>query len=250
MEPAGRSGGGATVMAPPPVERALVWVGFPLVGAGAGWLLKSLAGWATSLPWVPFRGPLELVASAPDPAATIGSLALGIVGGLVVAVLAEQDYVRVSVDDDEVTIARGGSSRQVPRASVAAVFLDGKQLVLLGHATEELDREGGDLPDAKRLQAAFAARGCQAAIRTRTTTGAGWRTCPSCRPGPTPSSGRERGRWTGATSRTRRSSVGSWASSASWSAMRGSASSGGRPAGTCRRRRFAPLGLVWLDPGP
>lgn len=96
MEPTAGSGGDATVVAPAPVERALVWVGFPLIGAGAGWLLKALAGWATSLPWVPFQGPLELVASIPDPSATIGSLALGIVAGLVVAVLAERDYVRVT----------------------------------------------------------------------------------------------------------------------------------------------------------
>ena len=159
MEPEATSRGGATVVAPAPVERALVWVGFPLIGAGAGWLLQWLAGWATSLPWVPFQGPLELVASVPDPQASIGSLALGIVGGLVVAVLAEQDYVRVTVEDDQVTIARGGSSRPVRRASIGAVFVDGKQLVLLGQATDELAREGGDLPDAERLQAAFVGRG-------------------------------------------------------------------------------------------
>jgi hypothetical protein len=159
MEPGAKPGGGATVVAPPPAERALVWVGFPLIGAAAGWLLKSLAEWATSLPWVPFQGPLELVASVPDPQATIGSLALGVAGGLVVAVLAEQDYVRVTVEDDQLTVTRGGSSRRVPRASVEAVFLDGKQLVLLGHETDEVVREGGDLPDAERLQAAFRAHG-------------------------------------------------------------------------------------------
>lgn len=159
MEPGAKPGGGATVVAPPPAERALVWVGFPLIGAAAGWLLKSLAEWATSLPWVPFQGPLELVASVPDPQATIGSLALGVAGGLVVAVLAEQDYVRVTVEDDQLTVTRGGSSRRVPRASVEAVFLDGKQLVLLGHETDELVREGGDLPDAERLEAAFRAHG-------------------------------------------------------------------------------------------
>jgi hypothetical protein len=159
MEPGAKPGGGATVVAPPPAERALVWVGFPLIGAAAGWLLKSLAEWATSLPWVPFQGPLELVASVPDPQATIGSLALGVAGGLVVAVLAEQDYVRVTVEDDQLTVTRGGSSRRVPRASVEAVFLDGKQLVLLGHETDELVRVGGDLPDAERLQAAFRAHG-------------------------------------------------------------------------------------------
>jgi hypothetical protein len=159
MEPGAKPGGGATVVAPPPLERALVWVGFPLIGAGAGWLLKSLAEWATSLPWVPFQGPLELVASVPDPQATIGGIALGVAGGLVVAVLAERDCVRVTVEDDQLTVTRGGSSQRVPRASIGAVFLDGKQLVLLGHGTDELAREGGDPPDAERLEAAFRAHG-------------------------------------------------------------------------------------------
>jgi hypothetical protein len=112
MEPAATSGGGATVVALPPVERALVWVGFPLIGGGAGWLLQWLAGWATALPWVPFKGPLELVALVPDPHATIGSLALGIAGGLVIAVTAEQDYLKVTVEDDQVTIARASSRRR------------------------------------------------------------------------------------------------------------------------------------------
>jgi hypothetical protein len=37
----------------------------------------------TSLPWVPFRGPLELLASAPGPDATIGSLVPGLARGVV-----------------------------------------------------------------------------------------------------------------------------------------------------------------------
>jgi hypothetical protein len=45
-------------------------------GHSPGWV----CAWATSLPWVPFQGPLELVVSVPDPQATIGSLALGIAG--------------------------------------------------------------------------------------------------------------------------------------------------------------------------
>jgi hypothetical protein len=150
----------ATVVAPTIGERALVWIGFPLVGAGAGWLLESVAGWVASLPWAPFQGPFTLVASIADrPLATVGALAAGGAAGLVVALLAEDDYVTVTVDDDQVTIAQGASRRNVQRASIDAVFLDGKQLVLLGHATEELARQGGDLPDAKRLEDAFLAHG-------------------------------------------------------------------------------------------
>ncbi|MQA88121.1 MAG: hypothetical protein GEV03_26755 [Streptosporangiales bacterium] len=158
MQSGASSPRGATVVAQPPGERALVWIGFPLVGAGAGWLLKSVAGWVASLPWAPFQGPFRLIASVADrPLATIGALVVGGVAGLVVAFLAENDYVSVTVGDEQVTLARGGSSRDVPRGSIESAFLDGKHLVLLGHATEELAREGGDLPDATRLEDAFLA---------------------------------------------------------------------------------------------
>ncbi|NYE50528.1 hypothetical protein HDA32_005648 [Spinactinospora alkalitolerans] len=139
-------------------ERALVWAGFPLAGAALGWLVKAVAGWAASLPWTPFQGPLELIASFPEPQATVGCLVLGLVGGLVVALLAEDDHMAVTVDDDRVTVARGSSSRDVRRASIEAVFLDGKQLVLLGRETEELVRQGGDI-DTGRLERAFLAHG-------------------------------------------------------------------------------------------
>lgn len=149
----------ATLVGPTTGERRLVWLGFPVLGAAAGWLVLTIAGWVTSLPWAPLQGPFELVASVADrPWATVVAIAVGIVAGLVVALLAENDYLIVTVDDSRVTVARGESTRDVPRTSIDAVFLDGKQLVLLGRGTEELAREGGDV-DAGRLAAAFVAHG-------------------------------------------------------------------------------------------
>lgn len=153
-----RTAWGATVVGPGAPERALVWGGFPLLGAVAGWLVAATAAWVASLRWIPFRGPFKLVASFPDPQATIGAVAVGIAAGVAVAFLAEQDYLVVTVEDDQVTVGRGDASRRVPRASIGAAFLDGKQLVLLGHATEELARQAGDV-DAVRLEGAFLAHG-------------------------------------------------------------------------------------------
>lgn len=148
--------GGATVVAPPAGERTLIRLGFPVAGAGVAWLLKLAAGWVAGLPWAPFQGPFELVASVPEPIATVGALVVGVVAGLVLVYLAEGDYVIARVGDDEVTLTKGGSSTTVLRASVSAVFLDGKQLVVLGRRTEELLRLGGDVKAAS-LAAAFEA---------------------------------------------------------------------------------------------
>jgi hypothetical protein len=149
---------GQTVVAEPRWQRVLVWIGFPLLGLPAGWLLKSVAGWVASLPWVPFQGPFKLVASIPEPRATIGALAIGGLAGLVLATVAALDRLTVTVADDQVTFTRGGIGRAVKRPLVSAMFLDGKQLVLLGPATEELARETSDLAP-NRLRDAFVAHG-------------------------------------------------------------------------------------------
>lgn len=154
--------GNETVVSERAWVRVLMWTGLPLLGAGAGWLLKSMAGWVASLPWAPLQGPFELadrlIASFGEPQATIGALAIGAVAGLVLAFIAEQESLTVAVSHDQVSIKRGEHSSRIERTSVNAVFLDGKQLVLLGRSGEELAREASDL-DTDRLRGAFQAHG-------------------------------------------------------------------------------------------
>lgn len=139
-------------------EQALVWVGFPVLGVLAGWLVKALAGWASTLPWVPFQGPLRLLASIPEPWATLGALVLGGAVGLVVAFIGHQENLTVTVSADTVTLRRGESSRELAAGSIDGAFVDGKRLVLLGPDTGELAREQTDL-DTGRLRDAFTAHG-------------------------------------------------------------------------------------------
>lgn len=151
-----------TVVAENVGRRVLIWAGLLLLGAGAGWLLKSIAGWVASLPWAPLQGPFELaerlISSFGEPQATVGALAVGGVAGLVLAFIAEQESLTVAVAHDGVITKRGGSSARIERTSVDAVFLDGNQLVLLGRSGEELAREPSDL-DADRLRDAFQVHG-------------------------------------------------------------------------------------------
>ncbi|RNL87657.1 hypothetical protein EFW17_00505 [Halostreptopolyspora alba] len=140
-------------------ERALIWGGFPLVGAVLGWLLPIVADWAVSLPWFPFQGPLELAAGLPAPAATVGGLILGVATGVVLALVSESEYTTVTVDDNKVTLRNDTATRTVERADVTAVFRDGAALVLLGPDTGELARQGGDMPAQERLRAAFRRHG-------------------------------------------------------------------------------------------
>jgi hypothetical protein len=147
-----------TVVADPPWLRTGVWIVFPIVGAACGGLLDLLVGWVASWPGGPFHGAFEAVDKVPEPYAVIGLVIVGALAGLWLAEEAAKDWLTVTVSADQVTLARRGSVQEVARSSVSAVFRDGKRLVLLGQATEELAREQCELK-TDRLRDAFVAQG-------------------------------------------------------------------------------------------
>lgn len=134
--------------------RLVRWAGLPVAGALVVWLLKLLANWAVTLRWTPFRGPLELVDSIPEPWATVGALGAGLLGGLVFALIAHGERLGVTVSDDRVRLAGDEYDETFDRADVTAVFVDRNQLVLLGPDTGELVRRPSEL-DVAALAAAF-----------------------------------------------------------------------------------------------
>lgn len=148
-----------TVVADPPWVGLLVWLGFPVLGAALGFGVLQLADLATSADfWVPWQGLFERVSQLPRVPTTIVAIGVGVIGGLVVAYLAAMDSLRVAVTAEDVTTTRGGTSATVRRAEVAAVYLDGKELVLADRSGGELAREKSDLA-ADELEGAFRAHG-------------------------------------------------------------------------------------------
>jgi hypothetical protein len=158
MKPGMGPHGDVTVVAEPMEERILVWVLFPALGAGAGWLVKFLAGWLADVPLVPFQRALEFLASTSEPRATLGAVAVGSLGGLAFSCVAAWERLTVTVSDSVVSLRSRGATQNIDRAAVSAVFRDGKRLVLLGTVTEELARERADLK-ADRLRDAFLRHG-------------------------------------------------------------------------------------------
>ncbi|MEU6665971.1 hypothetical protein [Streptomyces sp. NPDC046727] len=132
-----------------------VYVVFVLAGAGVGWVVTLLADWLVSLPSAPLKGPIEFVASLPASA----PVAAGAVAGLLLGLVAQHEQLTIRLADDRVVLVRKGREQEFSYDAIAAVFLDGKQLVLLGHEGGELARQACDL-DVRRVAAAFAEHGC------------------------------------------------------------------------------------------
>lgn len=145
-----------TVVRESPALWAAIWVGFPMAGAATGWALVAIADWVTSLPWAPMQGAFELVERFSGAPLTIGAIVVGAVAGLLLALTGAGERLVVTVTDRGVRLQRDQSTTGVERAKVAAVFLDGKELVLQARSGEELAREKSDLA-APALAAAFRA---------------------------------------------------------------------------------------------
>ncbi|WP_018218697.1 YqeB family protein [Salinispora vitiensis] len=119
----------------------------PVVCMALGLGLPWIARWAADLPWAPFQGPLKIVASLDLRWGALIGLVAGLGIGVALAVVTVRDALRVTVASDAVTIEKSGTSRQVARPAVSAVFLDGKRLVVIDNASREIVR---DEVDAKR----------------------------------------------------------------------------------------------------
>ncbi|MFC8296554.1 hypothetical protein [Micromonospora orduensis] len=147
-----------TVVSGGPLELAVLWGGFPLLGAGAGWLLAAATGWLVRLPWVPFGDLVEWLDRLPEPQATIGTIAVGVLAGLVIAGIGTAERLIVTVDAAQVRLRRADADQAVARVETRVVFVDDGHLVLLDVDGAELVREATDLP-SDRLAAAFRAHG-------------------------------------------------------------------------------------------
>jgi hypothetical protein len=134
------------------------WVGLPAVGAALLWALTLLVDWLLTLRWTPFRGPLELVNSIPEPLATLGALGVGLVGGLILALMAHGERLAVTVSADRVRLDGDEYAATFERDEISAVFVEKNQLVVLGRDTGELARRPTEL-DRTQLAQAFQQHG-------------------------------------------------------------------------------------------
>lgn len=116
------------------------------LGLLLGLALRPLADFATGLAWVPFQGPLRLIASADRP--WIGTLlaVLGLFVGLLFAAAIIHDSPVLHVGREAVRVDQKGQVRTIKRSQVATVFRDGGHVVLetaQGRTLFRGDIEGG-----------------------------------------------------------------------------------------------------------
>lgn len=124
--------------------RVLLFVGCSVLGLALGYFIPLIAKWALTLPWVPYEGQLKLITSVPGLWATVIASLLGLAVGLWFAQEVIKDTLHVVVSGETIRLEKDGAVQELTRQTIITVFLDGKQLVILGNAGEELARETCD----------------------------------------------------------------------------------------------------------
>lgn len=143
-------------------DRMVLIVGGILVGALLGFAVPFVASWGASLTWIPFQGPLELIASWSQWWVRYVCIGVGILLGLVLVAAAFYDTARVAVSETQVHITEKGETVTVTRSQVATAFVDGKELVLLDAASRQLVRVSSE-EKRDAIEVAFEQRGYQVA---------------------------------------------------------------------------------------
>ncbi|WP_424161188.1 YqeB family protein [Bacillus amyloliquefaciens] len=130
-----------TVLELSSVEKALVFLVPPLLGLVIGWFLPVIAKWAVSLDWLPFQGPLGIIASFHGWKAAAAIAVIGLFGGIWLTRAAFKESLVAVVTDREVSLTINNEESVFSKDSISGVFTDQKQLVLLGAEGQELFRE-------------------------------------------------------------------------------------------------------------
>lgn len=139
-------------------DRFFLIAGAVMIGGLLGFAVPYVAQWGSSLTWIPFQGPLELIASWSQWWVRYVCIGVGVLLGLALVAAAFYDTARVAVCEAGVRITEKGETVTVSRSQVGTVFVDGKELVLLDAASRQLVR----VPSEEKrdaIEAAFEQRG-------------------------------------------------------------------------------------------
>ncbi|PKW13168.1 YqeB family protein [Saccharopolyspora spinosa] len=136
----------------------LLGIGGGAAGFGLGFLAKPLVQWILDAVG-DAPGPLRVAAALPTVWAVPALTVVGLLAGVWLAATARQESLVLTVGTGGIGLRQDGADRYAPRDSIAAVFLDGKELVLLDGETKQITRNKASDLSKRELQAAFESYG-------------------------------------------------------------------------------------------
>ena len=107
-----------TVIGHSAADKLLLFGGLPLIGLVIGFFLPRIADWAVRQKWVPFEGVFRLITTWDGWWVAAICIALGLAAGVVLAGMALDDTLKVTVTGQSVEFLKHQKTVTVPRSEV------------------------------------------------------------------------------------------------------------------------------------
>lgn len=134
-----------TVLGLSKLDKAIIIIGGPLLGAIIGWFIQIISSWLIKIPFVPFGLFFEWIVSWNSFWVSIIGVIAGLIAGILFALYAFSESLKMTITDQEVTMKRYDKEVQLQKSEISAIYMDRKDIVVLGQKGEELYRAQTDV---------------------------------------------------------------------------------------------------------
>ncbi|WP_080875185.1 YqeB family protein [Oceanobacillus timonensis] len=143
-----------TVLGLTKLDKGIIIIGGPLLGAIIGWFIQIISSWLIKIPFVPFGPFFEWIVSWNSSWVSIIGVIVGLIAGILFALYAFSESLKMTITDQEVTMKRNDKEVNLQKRDISAIYMDRKEIVVLGQKGEERYRSQTDVKQPK-IEAAF-----------------------------------------------------------------------------------------------
>lgn len=121
-------------------EKTILIILPPILGALLGWFLPTISEWATKIPFIPFEGVLEWIATLESQWVSVIGVILGVIAGVFFVFYAFSETLSITITNEEVYLKFKEKVNNIHKAETSAIYMEGKDLILLSTEGNELFR--------------------------------------------------------------------------------------------------------------
>lgn len=122
------------------VDKLFLWLILPLIGLVIGYFLPPISEWASKLEWIPFQGPFNLVASLNEGWVIFATMAFGLAAGIILTLFIYNEILNIYISEDTLAFKIGKIDMSYDKDDISYIYVDHKDLVVIGHDGYELFR--------------------------------------------------------------------------------------------------------------
>lgn len=130
-----------TVLGLTKFEKTLVVILPIILGGLIGWFIPVIVDWVLTLPIVPMEKLFLLIASFNSMWVSIVAALIGIIVGIMLTFIIFDENLEVTISDKNLHLKLGDKADTIEKKDISAIYMENKQLIILGQYSEELYRE-------------------------------------------------------------------------------------------------------------